>query len=104
MLKLDDVDYKDTKLIELETFFNTAFKDEPEIQDMNEVWFKVFKEGELIEEEEFLRSAEGKYYVNWRTHELPGPGTYKVKILAKFGGNMKVREGYVRVKPSGDRS
>ena len=104
MLKLDDVDYKDTKLVELETFFNEPFVEEPEQQDMDEVLFKVFKSGEEVIEKEFQKSAKGKYYVNWRTAELPSPGTYKVKIKAELSGNQKVREGYLRVKPSGDRS
>jgi len=104
MLKLDDVDYKDTKLIELETFINTAFNEEREMENMDEVTFKVFKDGELVHEEPFTKVDPAKYFVNWRTHELPEPGTYKIKVLAEYGEDMKVREGYVRVKPSGDQS
>jgi len=104
MMKLDDVEYKDTKLIELETFINTAFNDVREMESMDEVTFKVFRDGEKVHEEPFSKSEAGRYYVNWRTHELPEPDTYKVKILAEYGEDKKVREGYVRVLPSGEQT
>ncbi len=104
MMKLDDVEYKDTKLVELETFINTPFSDVTEVEDMDTVTFKVFRDGEKVHEEAFSRSATGKYYVNWRTDQLPEPDTYKVKILAEYGEDKKVREGYIRVLPSGDQT
>ncbi len=104
MLKLDDVKYKDTKLIELETFINTPFNDGREVENMDKLTFKVFRNGEKIHEEAFEKSGDGRYYVNWRTHELPEPDTYKVKILAEYGDDKRVREGHVRVLPSGDQT
>ncbi len=104
MLNLDDVDYKDTKLIELETFINTPFDDQAEVQSVDSVWLRVYRDGKQIHEEQFQEDSEGKYYVNWHTHELPDPDTYKVEIEAQYGDDKMIREGYVRVLPSGDQT
>jgi len=101
MLKMDNVEYGDTKLIELETFINMAF-DDRQAEDMTAVVFRVFQDGEMVHEEPFSKSAAGKYYVNWRTHELPEPDTYKVMILIEYGDDKRIDQGFVKVEPSAD--
>ena len=101
MLKLDNVDYGDTKIIELETFINVPFNDNSVVENMDSVTLKVFRNEELVMEKQFEKNDSGEYYVYLHTHDLPSPDTYLVQILADYGDSKKVKEGHLKVNDTG---
>jgi len=101
MLKLDDVDYGDSKIIELKTFINVPFNEDSMVENMDSVWLKVFRNEELVMEKQFQQNDNGEYYVYLHTHELPSPDTYLVQILADYGSSKKVEEGHLKVNDTG---